>query len=173
MSAIALQFEAKKIAYRQTKDGVVVSLLCHPNDVPSELATAELGTVYMIRAQETESGAWEERASGGATLAASTTAPQRGEETAVTSKPHRSFSDLPLSQQCAVMCQDRIFARWLREMHGVDTDKEPVADYVRRYCQVSSRAELDINPEKATIWRAMNDFYEAWLTTQMHGDLVR
>ena len=34
MTELAEHFEAKKYAYRQTKDGMVVSFVIHPDDVP-------------------------------------------------------------------------------------------------------------------------------------------
>jgi uncharacterized OB-fold protein len=44
----ALHCEAKKHSYRQTQDGVVLSFVLHPQDVPSSLATAALGTRYIL-----------------------------------------------------------------------------------------------------------------------------
>ena len=40
--------EVKKHAVRQTQDGWVVSFVIHPNDMSPELATAPLGTRFMI-----------------------------------------------------------------------------------------------------------------------------
>ncbi len=45
---IAESFEAKKYAYRQTKDGMVLSFVLHPDDVPKEMATAPIGQRYML-----------------------------------------------------------------------------------------------------------------------------
>ena len=45
---IAEHFEAKKYAYRQSRDGMVLSFILHPDDVPNELATAKIGQRYMI-----------------------------------------------------------------------------------------------------------------------------
>ena len=45
---IAESFEAKKYAYRQTKDGMVLSFVLHPDDVPKEMATAPIGQRYMV-----------------------------------------------------------------------------------------------------------------------------
>ena len=38
--------EVLKSAWRQTKDGFVLSLVIHPQDVSSRLATAEIGTRF-------------------------------------------------------------------------------------------------------------------------------
>lgn len=48
MTAPAFHFEAKKHAYRQTQDGIVVSFVVHPNDVCADLAIAPLGTQYIV-----------------------------------------------------------------------------------------------------------------------------
>ena len=44
----AMHCEAKKHAYRQTQDGVVVSFVLHPHEVPDGLATAPLGSRYVL-----------------------------------------------------------------------------------------------------------------------------
>lgn len=59
-------------------------------------------------------------------------------------KPCRSFSDLPRSQQAALCCQDEAFSNWLRcTFGGGPDDPSDTADIVRRFCDVSSRSELD------------------------------
>src|SRR3954466_8242551 len=109
-----LEFEARKISYRQTKDGVVVSFLINPHDVPDELATAELQTIFIARLQQNESGSWiEEQASASERPPTVHAAQQRLEETAAHSKPHRDWSSLPLSEQCAMRCRDERFWRYL------------------------------------------------------------
>jgi hypothetical protein len=52
MTDEAAYCEARKVAYRQTKDGLVVSFVVHPLDMPDELATAPLGTRYMLALAE-------------------------------------------------------------------------------------------------------------------------
>src|SRR6185312_13461854 len=44
----AVHCEVRKIAYRQSKDGLVVSFVVHPADMPDALATAPLGQRYML-----------------------------------------------------------------------------------------------------------------------------
>ena len=44
--------EAKKHAYRQTREGTVVSFLIHPDNVPQlltqELSISEIGSTYLL-----------------------------------------------------------------------------------------------------------------------------
>jgi hypothetical protein len=44
----ALHCEMVKYAYRQTKDGVVVSFVVHPNDVPRDLSMSAIGSRWMV-----------------------------------------------------------------------------------------------------------------------------
>lgn len=44
----AVHCEARKVAYRQSREGLVVSFVIHPNDMPDALAVAPLGTRYML-----------------------------------------------------------------------------------------------------------------------------
>lgn len=48
----AVYCEVKKAAYRQTREGLVISFLCHPSDMPEPLAVAPLGTRYMLAVAE-------------------------------------------------------------------------------------------------------------------------
>jgi hypothetical protein len=45
---VAMHCEVKKHGYRQTQDGVVVSFVLHPEEIPDNLATAPLGTRYTL-----------------------------------------------------------------------------------------------------------------------------
>lgn len=44
----AVHCEAKKYAFRQNRDGVVLSFVLHPNDLPASIATAAIGTRYVL-----------------------------------------------------------------------------------------------------------------------------
>ena len=46
------QVEAVKVAYRQTKDGMVVSFAIHPSDMPGPLALAPVGTRMLLAIAE-------------------------------------------------------------------------------------------------------------------------
>lgn len=155
-------FEAKKHAYRQTQDGVVVSFVVHPNDVSAALATAPLGTRYMM--------GWAEISDDPAVEhAAALTVPVA--ESPVVEKltpPRRAFDTLPLSQQAALRCNDKRFVQWL------SCDNEEVAaGYVRDHCGVDSRSEILQNTRAGRLWAAMNQDFEAFLTTQQYADAIR
>jgi hypothetical protein len=148
MSAIKGHFEAKKHAYRQTQDGVVISFVVHPNDVSPALAAAALGTVFMLGYAEVVEG--EE---------------QRAE---TPDKPHRKWDDLSPSQQAGIACND---PRFIGCVAGQDPSREGAAAYVREFCGVESRAELDTKPTAAERWRDLYARFrqEAGLETEMRA----
>ena len=48
MDPKTVQFEGLKTGFRQNKDGYVLSLAIHPDDVPSELMKDFVGSRYMV-----------------------------------------------------------------------------------------------------------------------------
>jgi hypothetical protein len=48
MTVPSFHLEAKKLAYRQSRDGFVISFVVHPSDMPDALAVAPLGQRYML-----------------------------------------------------------------------------------------------------------------------------
>lgn len=134
MAIPATHCEAKKHAYRQTQDGIVVSFVLHPNEVPDDLALAPLGTRYvlaLVRIGDDET-------------------PQPPNE-----KPKRSgqpFHTLPRPQQAGMMCNNQAFQRWasskgMRCGSSLGWDFPQTAGGARKYilaeCAVTSRADLD------------------------------
>lgn len=148
-------FEAKLHAFRRTQEGVVVSYVVHPNDVSAALATAPLGTRYMIGfAQIGDDGKPIEQPKPAAKP--------------VASKDRQRFDSLPLSQQAALRCNDMEFRKWL----GVATEID-AARKVRVRCQVQSRAAFDSDPDAIRQWNALDADFQAYRTTQQYAEQVR
>ena len=122
--------EAKKHAYRQTQDGIVVSFVLHPNEVPDDLALAALGTRYILAM--TRIGDDEE--------------PQEPEKP---SRPGRKFDDMPASQQAGMMCNDAEFQKW-----ACPGNPSPITarDRILRECGIASRKELDRDRNAHIFW---------------------
>lgn len=168
-------FEARKWGWRQTKEGIVVSFLVHPNDINAVLAIAPLGTIYAIGFREMPdgdtSGAGESRQASlspdtrwgnpaqpsvsheptGRDIADTPTAvPPPEAEGQGRDIPRRPFHELPPTTQAVLACQDDRFIRW-----GACGNEEICIRWVRRMCGVKSRSELNTNHNAAFIWRAL------------------
>jgi hypothetical protein len=166
-------FEAKLHGFRRTQDGVVVSYVVHPNDVTADLATAALGTRYMI-------GFAEIGDDGTPTELARTDAP--GQRSPITlakpnadraepQKERRPFNTIPLSQQAALRCNDRSFIQFLTETYTDLPDDFDPADAVRDICGVASRSML--NGDAGKEWLALEGKYQAWLTDRQYAGVRR
>lgn len=130
--------EVRKVAYRQSKDGMVISFVLHPADAPEDLVTAPIGTRYMLAAVRI--GDDEQ--------------PQAPEPQQKQGK--RRWHEMPASQRAAILCKDETFIDWLIEWlvarpalniptwNGEDATQW-AADALRSYCGVHSRAHLDTN----------------------------
>lgn len=188
---IAIHCEAKKHAYRQTQDGVVVSFVLHPQEVPDGLATAALGTRYMLALvaigddEQPVAGAGARPA--GRSIAIGQRAAQRnpGGEDEVTpgnthdhdrnaassdepapEKPHKSWHDMMPAQQAGILCNEPAFARFLEEYYPATYRSEAVsnpAECVRIVCGVKSRSHIVPGTTAAGKWKEIAGEYRAWM----------
>jgi hypothetical protein len=135
----SLHCEARKWSYRQTKEGVVISFLLHPNELPDGLALAPLGTRFMLAVCEISD-----------------------QETPVKPKEKtpKSFHDMSLAQQAGMLCSDEVFQKFMFETGG--TKPENIADTVRGLCGVKSRSDIKPGTEAARRWFDIVSDYRAW-----------
>ncbi len=159
-------FEAKKHAYRQTQDGIVVSFVIHPNDVDSAFAVAPLGTRYMVGfAEITDAPVVQPERTAALQAEAAGSIPAR-----VTK---RKFAEMPYSQQAALRCNDAEFKEFLADEFPIAwgmNGEAPVAT-VRHVCQVESRTEFDKSGSAALEWQKVEELYQDWLTTKRYAGI--
>ena len=145
--------EAKKHAYRQTKDGIVISFVLHPNEVPDDLALAPLGARYML----------------GLARIGDDEEPQEPEQKPEKPKrPGRPFADMPPSQQAGMKCQDEEFQRWASRNNPCP---ETARALILGTCGIKSRKELDSSGEASFAWDNMLARFHAdtGRTTEQRG----
>ena len=130
--------EARKIAYRQSKDGFVVSFAIHPNDVPDGLAVAGIGTRYMLALVEI------------------------GDDEQPVRQPNKTV------QRAGVLCTDKEFQSFLRttqpsDWNGAEGDDETrAAAVLRRLCEISSRKELATDHRASAAFESLLSRFEGW-----------
>jgi hypothetical protein len=135
----ALHCEMVKYAYRQTKDGVVVSFVVHPNDVPAELSSSHIGSRYMVALVEL------------------------GDDETPKKPSKKDWREMTPASQAAIRCGDVKFRNFLRSEHGLNTkDKDEAATAVRNLCGVTSRMELATNHKARTLWHSIDTQYREW-----------
>lgn len=182
----ANHFEAKKHAYRQTQDGVVISFVVHPSDVSEAMAMAPLGTRFMVAFAEI--GDDEKLKGGDANTETDTKRPGqriRGadevsrrdiaqpQDEHVANPGARSktaFKDKSLPEQAGIRCADPEFWNFMIRVYGGPIDSaDDAAASVRKYCRVKSRADLSTDREAANRWRNLEVGFQGHLTDKAYA----
>ena len=135
--------EVKKHAYRQTQDGIVLSLVLHPNDVPSALAIAPLGTRYAMALVEIT------------------------DEKPLDQSEEKTEGEKAV-QQAGILCREVRFVTWLMGSRWADPHGTaiPAKAHIHRACEVLSCAEFATNPEALARWKQLAGEY---MDYQRHG----
>jgi len=132
------QFEARKIALKQTKEGHVLNLAIHPDEIPDEILRDFVGARYMVVMVR---------------LADSEAPMIRSEE----------YAGTKLVKQAGMLCRDRNFWDYLLEEGLIFERKEEVAvEWLCNYLDVVSRAELKTNERAQNLFEQLNREYQTW-----------
>lgn len=132
------QFEARKIALKQTKEGHVLNLAIHPDEIPDEILRDFVGARYMVVMVR---------------LADAEVPMVRAEE----------YAAAKLVKQAGMLCRDRQFWDYLHDQGLIFERKEDVAvDWLCIYLNVASRAELKTNERAQYLFEQLNDEYKKW-----------
>lgn len=174
----ALNCEAKKHAYRQTQDGVVVSFVLHPQEVPDDLATAPLGTRYVLAMVElnddetpVERSSTVERPAVNREVAGSNpAAPAKSEDSTTPARARKSWHEMSPATQAGILCNDMSFQKFLSESYeerwrGFAMEVSPddrAAAIVRTICGVQSRAEISGFANAEGRWINLVHNYRKW-----------
>jgi len=135
------QFEAKKVALKQTKDGYAMTLAIHPDDLPDEIMRDFVGARYMVvmvRLNDNEE-------------------PLNREE----------FAGAQMVKLAGMLCRDKDFWEFLHEEGSLfqKTEAECV-EWMQNYLVVSSRSEIKTNPAAQQALKDIYGEYKEWKTTK-------
>ena len=159
--------EAKLHALRKTQDGVVVSFVLHPNDIPDRLMLSNLGTRYMLAFAEIGDDEQPKRKDGDApdgrgVLSQKSQTPETRPR--VESAPRGAFNDMPPVQQAGILSSDPMFWRFITEQFKTAvSDEERAAVFVRSYCKVDSRSHIKTGTSAGTKWDDLVTRYRFWV----------
>lgn len=83
---------------------------------------------------------------------------------ATSPKPARPWNELSPAQQAGIRCNEPAFRRFLREGYTGDfADALAAADFVRKYCGVESRANIQMGKESGARWAMLNSEFQVWM----------
>ena len=137
MAIKTLQFEAVKIAMKQDKTGIILTLNIHPDELPVDLMRDFVGARYqvvMVRLND------ENRPMS------------RDQE----------YSRDPV-RTAGILCRDKQFAQYLHDKEQIFEKKEAdVIDWLKMELDIESRTELKEDLQKAKKFWAIYQEYQQW-----------
>lgn len=141
----AVHFEAKKHAYRQTQDGVVISFVVHPSDINADVAAAPLGTQHIVAL---------------APYVEQEEAPQEPAPAPAKPRATRDRTDGETAvMKSALLPKDHAFRAWASAKIGSAASEHDAADYIRNTCGVESRRALAANAvAREKFWQINTQF---------------
>jgi hypothetical protein len=135
------QFEAKKVSMKQTKDGYILNLAIHPDDVPDEIIRDFVGARYMVvmvRLNEEEQ-------------------PLNREE----------YAGAQMVKLAGMLCRDKDFWEYLHEEGSLfDKNEKDCIEWMQNYLVVNSRAEIKNSLESQKALKDIYVEYKEWKTTR-------
>lgn len=130
-----LQYEAIKVALKQDKDGYILTLRVHPDEVPEALLRDFVGARYqvvMVRVADDE-----------------------------TPLNRDNFSEIV--KLAGMLPRNPDFRKWLVERGEIfDADEDEATTWLKSQCQIESRRELATNPAASALLRQINQEFQAW-----------
>ena len=176
-AANTLPIEVRKIAYRQSsKDGFVVTFAIHPNETHDLLASAPLGTRYVMALVELNDDETPKEVvpNKPATISGpNATGPSPSPEAAGAIKERTPFNELPATTQAVLCCKDAPFQRYVVEekqfLEVPDDQEKNAACYVRRTCDVNTRGALSTSKQAGRLW---HDIYTEFLSWRWREQVV-
>lgn len=137
MAIKTLQFEAVKIAMKQDKTGIILTLNIHPDELPVDLMRDFVGARYqvvMVRLNDAD-------------------------------KPmsrDQEYSRDPV-RTAGILCRDKQFAQYLFEKEEIFEKKEAdVIEWLKGELDIESRTELKEDQQKAKKFWAIYEEYQRW-----------
>lgn len=151
MSNGTITVEAKKYAMRQSKDGVILSLVIHPNDATSELLSAPIGQLWIVAlAPYIESPSDESE--GKAPVVDKHGRSLEGSERPATGAAKDRYRERPSAEQAVtravLLCKDPAFQSWAADQFCRAVSETDASDSIRAACcEGGSRSLIAVEPK--------------------------
>ena len=132
-----LQFEGVKMALKQNKDGYVLTMSVHPDEIPAELLRDFVGARYqvvMVRLGDNEMPL-----------------------------DRREYDGDKSVRLAGVLCREKEFWEYLVDQNELfDANESDATDWLRAHLGIQSRSDLKINPEARERLSKLSKDYNAW-----------
>ena len=132
-----LQYEAVKVAMKQDKTGIILTLNIHPDEVPESLMRDFVGARYQVVMVRLN-----------------------GEDKPM-NRDHEYSRD-PV-RTAGILCRDKQFAQYLFERDEIfETKEADVIEWLKGEIGIESRTELKDSQIKANKFWSINEEFQSW-----------
>jgi hypothetical protein len=138
LSETTIQFEAIKAGLKQSKDGYILTLAVHPDEIPDDLVRDFVGSRYvvvMVRLNEQEQPM------------------HRGNE----------FPGDHAVKMAGILCRDPDFWEWLHAKEWLmEKTERACTEWLTSYLDIESRTELKKNQEARDLFNRLKASFDSW-----------
>lgn len=129
------QFEGKKVALKQTKDGHVLTLAIHPDEIPEEILRDFVGARYMVVMVRIDDN-----------------------EQPMDRQPVNKHISV-----AGMLCRDPQFWEFLFEQSLLlETNEQAATEWLKAYLNIDSRSELKDNQEAQIALNKIHREFKEW-----------
>lgn len=133
-----IQFESVKAGLRQSKDGYMLTLSVHPNDIPDDLVKDFVGSRYMV------------------------VMVRLGDDETPMNREHAFPGDYAV-KMAGILCRDPVFWDWLHENEWLQEKNETACvEWLVDFLGIESRKELKTNSEARELFNNIRKKFESW-----------
>ena len=149
-----LTFECVKVALKQDKNGYVLTLNIHPDDIPTDLMRDFVGARYqtvMVRLNDDETAMTE-----------------RPKESTVAKLAKQERDKVPgIVSSAGILCRDPDFWDYLKDQGELlEKNESNAVEVLHRMVGINSRLELVNNPDKELAYDTIVREFREWLNSR-------
>jgi hypothetical protein len=133
-----INFEAIKIGLKQSKDGFVLTLAVHPDEIPHDLMTDFVGSRYQV------------------------VMVRLGDDDQPLSREGEFPGDHAV-KMAGMLCRSQEFWRWLHDREMLmEKNEAACTEWLISYLGIESRKELKTNTEARALFNQLKRSFDAW-----------
>ena len=133
-----LNFEGIKLGLKQSKDGFVLTLAVHPDDIPDALMRDFVGSRYQV------------------------VMVRLGDDDQPMSREGEFPGDHAV-KMAGILCRDPEFWKWLNDREMLmEKNEKACAEWLTSYLGIESRKELKTDTEARSLFNQLKRSFDAW-----------
>lgn len=138
MTENTIQFESIKAGLKQSKDGYILTLAVHPDELPDALMRDFVGSRYVV------------------------VMVRLGDDEQPMTREHEFPGDHAV-KHAGILCRDPEFWEWLHTKEWLmEKNEKACAEWVCSYLDIESRKELKTNAEARDLFNRLKVSFNAW-----------